>query len=388
MQALVVIDDYIYSENEKSFYAPYNVVVLINRYLLSFEKVRVVARCFADLDKSNHKLIDNPRIEVFPVPMFRGVVGNLRNCRKIRNILYSSLQDIDRVILRLPSSLSFHIYSMVKKKHLKYAVEVVFDPYDAFINSDRLFDKILSFLIYYKQRGICFNADGVACVSESYLQKRYYSKSSNSFQGSYSSIELSRDFYSFPRKYPDKLVFSLFHSSYQIDYDGRKGHKLIIQSIAYLLKLGLDVEVIFAGEDYSNGISKLKVLAKELGVEDKVKFVGLLCNTEIRSYLLDSDLFVFPTQAEGLPRSIIEAMAVGLPCISTNVSAIPELINKEFLLDSLDYKLLADKIYKVLSNNVVYESESSANFEKSLAYEASLLNNRRKCFYDKMINQK
>ena len=60
--------------------------------------------------------------------------------------------------------------------------------------------------------------------------------------------------------------------------------------------------------------------AKDLGIDDFVEFTGLLASaSEVRQKLKDSDMYVFPTLAEGLPRGIIEAMAVGLPCISSPV---------------------------------------------------------------------
>ena len=52
--------------------------------------------------------------------------------------------------------------------------------------------------------------------------------------------------------------------------------------------------------------------------------------------LKKNDVFIFPSKSEGLPRAVIEAMAVGLPCLSTPVGGIPELIDEEYLFDPLD----------------------------------------------------
>ena len=57
----------------------------------------------------------------------------------------------------------------------------------------------------------------------------------------------------------------------------------------------------------------LENTAKELGVYDKVIFVGNVTN--VQDYLSAMDIFVFPSLYEGLPLSILEVQANGLPCI-------------------------------------------------------------------------
>ena len=53
---------------------------------------------------------------------------------------------------------------------------------------------------------------------------------------------------------------------------------------------------------------------------------------------------MFPTQAEGLPRGILEAMAVGMPVLSTPVGGIPEIIEKDYLFSPFDAEAFANKI--------------------------------------------
>ena len=91
-----------------------------------------------------------------------------------------------------------------------------------------------------------------------------------------------------------------------------------------------------------------------------------------------------PTWAEGLPRVIIEAMAKGLPCITTPVSGNPELVSEHFLVKYSDVEVLADRIEELVKNKSVYEAESKGNFKKSLLYEASVLEKRRDSFYQKL----
>ncbi len=88
---------------------------------------------------------------------------------------------------------------------------------------------------------------------------------------------------------------------------------------------------------------------------------------------MESNLAVLPTKAEGLPRVVIESMAMGLPCISSNVSGNQELLDEEYLLEYSDIDALANTIIHVISDSVEYESVSARNFENSKKYEASNL---------------
>ncbi len=72
---------------------------------------------------------------------------------------------------------------------------------------------------------------------------------------------------------------------------------------------------------------KLKKLAKDLGIENIVEFVGEASPEKIPDYLAQADIFVRPSRSEGLGSSFLEAMAAGLPVIGTPVGGIPEFLH-------------------------------------------------------------
>lgn len=73
----------------------------------------------------------------------------------------------------------------------------------------------------------------------------------------------------------------------------------------------------------------LKALARDLGVIDRVHFVGFVSHTELPSYLHASDIFVRPSRTEGFGASFPEAMAVGLPVVATQVGGISDFLFDE-----------------------------------------------------------
>jgi glycosyltransferase involved in cell wall biosynthesis len=70
----------------------------------------------------------------------------------------------------------------------------------------------------------------------------------------------------------------------------------------------------------------LHKLARDLGVANKVHFLGF--RTDIKELLNAADIFLFTTNQEGLPRSMMEAMAAGLPCIASRIRGNIDLIEE------------------------------------------------------------
>ena len=101
----------------------------------------------------------------------------------------------------------------------------------------------------------------------------------------------------------------------------RKGTPVLLQALAQMRDA--DWELICAGD---GEVSKYKAMAGQLGLEPRVRFLGWVDEDEAQALLAGSDLLVLPSLNEGLPMSIIEAMAHGLPVIATPVGGIPELV--------------------------------------------------------------
>lgn len=87
---------------------------------------------------------------------------------------------------------------------------------------------------------------------------------------------------------------------------------------------------------------------KEFGLENKVMLLGY--RNDITEILKIADLFIFPSKREGLPVSLIEAMAADLPAIASNVRGNRDLISKENLFEPDDADSLVSLIEKQLDN--------------------------------------
>lgn len=382
---LLSSDDYIFEYNGSYYSAT---IGLYERYLRVFDILRVVARTqkVDSLPSKAFVQLDNKNIEIWPFPFFQGPKQFAKIYFKGRKKLKNVTKDCNAAILRIPSTTAYQVLKHVLRDKLPFGVEVVIDPYDSFLSTNNVMHKLYYKSWYNDLLKACKNAEGVSCVTKEYLQKRYFPSKKGAFTSYYSSISLPKDLFMSARKYPDKQVMTIAHVSNQIKFEGRKGHKELIQAVAIVNKRGYNVCVNFVGGDYNLGIDKATNFAESLGVADKIHFLGFLkSKKEVIDQLKKADLFVLPTKAEGLPRAIIEAMAVGLPCITTNVSGNPELIQKEFLVnDFYDVEDLAEKIIKLIIDPELYEVTSRYNFENSKNYEESILQQKRDEFYTKL----
>lgn len=103
-----------------------------------------------------------------------------------------------------------------------------------------------------------------------------------------------------------------------------KGHRILIEALALLAAEGVSYSCTLIGDGPER--SSLEALSSQLGLNKSVVFLGALAHQPTLSEVSQADVFVLASFAEGLPVALMEAMALGVPCVSTTIAAIPELI--------------------------------------------------------------
>ena len=382
---LLSCDDYIFKHEGNYYFKSQEWADFYQRYLRVFEELRICNRVIEeDTLKAGRIRIDDKRIEIHQLPIFHGPVEYAKSYFAVGKAMKSAVAGCDAAILRLPSTVAQRLSNQVIRAGIPYATEIVFDAGDGAETAKNHLERFLWRIIHKKMQNICQKADGVACVTEKYLQKSYYSSKQNHFTGHYSTLALNKSFFSAPRRYPFKSVLTIAHVDLQIGLHSRKGTDIIIQALSKLKTQGFVVNVAFAGDDWDNSTEQILAYAKQYGIDGQVTCPGFLSRTELDEFLEKSDLFVMPTRAEGLPRVIIEAIAKGLPTVTTPASGNPELISKEWLVDFDDVNGYVEKIKLLIQDKELYESVSKKNFAHSLQYESSILQERRDRFYTQL----
>ena len=129
-------------------------------------------------------------------------------------------------------------------------------------------------------------------------------------------------------------------------------HDIILKAFALLNQKGIDFVLTIIGD--GTQLSKLKDLAKDLGIENKVNFTGRIPNTELPKLLQQSNIYISMPITEGVSASLFEAMAANCYPIVTDIPGNQSWIkhHKNGQLITVDnFKMLADELIWAFENN-------------------------------------
>ena len=150
----------------------------------------------------------------------------------------------------------------------------------------------------------------------------------------------------------------------------RKNQKFLLEVVKKIKEKETPVKLIVCGHGRLEHFLKSKV--KELGVENNVIFTGY--RTDIYKILGLAEIFLFSSLQEGLPVAVMEAMAVGLPVVCSNVRGNADLIDNEkggYVLDKFDVNRWADLIYSLLMDKNRLKSFGEYNMNRIKEYDRS-----------------
>ena len=118
-----------------------------------------------------------------------------------------------------------------------------------------------------------------------------------------------------------------------------------------------DVHLIMVGPDKGDGsLQNCQALSAELGVADRIEFIGKVAKPDVPAWLNKADIFLNTTNYDNTPISVMEAMACGLCVVSTDVGGVPYLISQHsngLLVKPDDVQDLAGSIRALLTEPVI-----------------------------------
>lgn len=173
----------------------------------------------------------------------------------------------------------------------------------------------------------------------------------------FNGIELPKESSHFPRKFDPGTPFIIGMTA---RLNPIKDHATLLKAFALVFGEFPNVELELAGEGILR--NELEVLANRLGVSSHVKFLGDV--SEIYDVMGKWDLFAYATtEREGLGNAVSEAMAIGLPCVITDVGPMREFHNGQFsirLVPPDDPQRLALAIIEVMQSLTLRQQMTSA----------------------------
>ena len=132
----------------------------------------------------------------------------------------------------------------------------------------------------------------------------------------------------------------------------QKGQLLLVEAAKKLVDANVDFNLILAGDGEMR--PQVEALIEQYGLQSRIVITGWISSDEVRQLILESQIFVLPSFAEGLPVVIMEAMSLKRPVISTYIAGIPELIKHNengWLCVAGDVEDLTNTIQRALSTS-------------------------------------
>lgn len=150
-----------------------------------------------------------------------------------------------------------------------------------------------------------------------------------------------------------------------------KGVDVLIRAFALAARELPHAELVIVGDGPER--AALESLTAELALADRVRFLGQ--RSDVWDQLAGLDVFVLPSRSEGMPMALLEAMATGLPVVSTSVGGIPEALadgRSGLLVPPENPTVMASAIVRLLSDRPLAQRlarEARSTFEQR--YELS-----------------
>ncbi len=299
--------------------------------------------------------------------------------KKIIEKLTPYILQSEYIVLRLPSNIGVIAADLCRKYNKKYFVEVVGCAYDSMWYFGNFQGKLLASVTAAKNKKAIRNADAAIYVTEKYLQNRYPNPK-NQINASNVVIEM------FDENVLNKHLEYLRTNS-EIKKIGMIGNiSLPYKGYEVLFKALKDVNVKYELQIVGGGDPAwIKKLIEKFGLEKTIILKGRInSREEIYKFLDGLDLYVQPSLTEGLPRSVIEAMARACPIVASKAGGIPELISEEFIYNVKESKRLSNLINIVLNDINILEKMSRENFIRAKEYSFDTINTRRYQFLQKI----
>lgn len=352
-----------------------------DRYLTVFDSIKVCTRCYETgaQEVKGVDLLTCDRVEFDKrIGMFKG--PEVFFSTRVKRILLEDISEADAVILRLDSFLGLMTARECRRLGKPYLIEVVGCAWDSFWNHG-LDGKVLAAPLYLMMKNAIKSAPYVVYVTKYFLQNRYPTSGENTNISnvsipSHDDNLLSERLKKIEQMGDEDKIHLFTAANVGVRY---KGMHFVVEALALLKQQGYRNYIYhMIGEGDQTFI---RSVAKKCGVSDQIVFHGAVSHQGVMELLrTEADIYVQPSLQEGLPRSVIEAMSLGAPCLASDVAGIPELLNNKFMFDRKKNipQQLANMIKAMDTATMLQQARE--NFDKAKDYETPVLNKRRTDF--------
>lgn len=207
------------------------------------------------------------------------------------------------------------------------------------------------------------------CAAQRNLSRNYYNLPGERTFVIHNGVDA--DFFASGNRTQFDKTFNIVHVA---NTRPEKDQWTLIKSMEVLNKSLTKWELIFVGQDRAGMFDEFKKYLCDKGLQDKVNFIEAHGSEAVKKILSTGRVFVLTSVMEVLPVSALEAMAMGMPCILTDVGGCSEIVEdgyNGYLIKPKDFNALAEKLlYLSQSENVL--QNMSQNARKTVIEKFSL----------------
>jgi glycosyltransferase involved in cell wall biosynthesis len=356
-----------------------------NRYFDAFDEICVAAReCAFDTLDDIKKLqkSSGANIDFCLLPSIHAPHRLVLKALSVRQKLLNKLKECDALIIRGPSEYGMLIADDARHMGKKVIVEMSGCAWDHTWYHGSALGYIYAPVKYKRAQHMLKNSDFAMYVTRDFLQGRYPSNGHTSYA---SNVEIESVDDDVLKARLNKIQSQ--KEPLQIGLIGHIGN--------HLKGLGVTLEALGKSKESLPGF-RLHVLGKgegehwntlieKYGLLGKIQFDGVLpAGEEVLNWLDKMDFYIQPSLHEGLPRSLIEAMSRGLPCLASDAGGIPELLDPMCIHHKGHSDEFAVHLCQFMGDKDWAEEQARQNFEIAKNYTRDILVPRRKEFWTKV----
>lgn len=352
---------------------------ILRRYYNAFGSIVLCAR-FGVIDGGEKGVVDISDIvdSIVEIDSLRKMFLNMRNAK-----IADAMKSCDLAVGRCPSIAAYKAADVARKLKKPFFAESMGCAWDAYWNHS-LAGKIIAPYMFLKMKQVVWNADYALYVTNEFLQHRYPCKNGGAAVSNVLIQKISEDALRARLEHIDKASLNKLTLATTAAVNVRhKGQEYVIRALPELVEKGIDVEYLLIGE---GDPSYLASVARKYKVADRVKFLGRIPLSEVFQILDRADIYVQPSLQEGLPRSVIEAMSRGCPCVGARTAGIPELLEEEHVVRR---KSSGDIVKAIAAFSAKPKEEwrrvARRNFQEAKKYASEVLDVRRNNYYAKVL---
>ena len=358
----------------------------LSRYKYMSDDISVVIRTYPFKEnESRERFIKIPdEYKIIHIDNYMSLKG-IFNIFEIKRRVKEIVNSVDLVICRFSGETGKIAAEICHRLKKPYIVECVGCAWDSYWNYS-VVGKFIAPYQLVRQRNLIRRAPYVIYVTEKFLERRYPTKgkwiaASNVELLPIQNIYLENRIQRIKEEKINKKLILGTAAAIDVRY---KGQAYVLKAISSLKKEGYQFkyQVVGGGKpDYLNEV------ARKYNVEEDFEILGTMPHDKVFEWMDTIDIYIQPSDQEGLPRALIEAMSRGCPAIGSSSAGIPELLHESAIFKRKKVSELR-QVLKTMTKPEKRIEQAKKNYSKAHKYQKDTIYRRRNQFFDLVMQEK